>query len=79
MNKQDAKKFVEEEKPTVGELAIMVRTTSTEGQSIVNPQFSKQRVLQMMMNCFQEQSSEEVIDRTHKDFMTAVNIVRECA
>ncbi len=78
MNKQSATKYIEDNHPTVAELRDMVVRTQRDGHSRVNPTLPKEDALNLCLGALQDRDSDEKIGRSHKDFLVARNIVREC-
>lgn len=78
MDKQLATKYIEENHPTVAELRDMVVQTQRHGHSRVNPTLPKEDTLNLFLGALQDRDRDESIGRSHKDFLVARNIVREC-
>ena len=75
MNKNDARKYVEKNKPTRGDLAKIVKAAVIDGvtgMSTVNPQFTKQQVLDMMLSAY-----PDATDTRRETGPGAVNVIRE--
>ena len=75
MNKRDAKLYIAKNKPTRGDLARLVWRAAVEGvsgMSIVNPQFTKAQVLNMMLDVYDD------VDDMRTDWTpSTLNCVRE--